>query len=369
MNISKRIFTLFISVLSFISLQLAAQSVPKFESLIYNFGNVEEDKGMVSHEFVFINKGPNILQIDTVEPECGCTTSKWSKDSIEVDESGTVLASFNPKGLSGNFQKEIIVKFKGLSNPSRLRLIGNVVPGISDPKAYYKKKIGGTRFRSNYFSIGPVQSDSSVERTFDVYNDTDTVLTFLDQINHPSHIKVSIEPMILNPGQTGKIRVYFDAKALNKLGFTSDLLTIATDELNRNAIKYLNISANVMYAFPEMNELEKKNAANIKFESLQHDFGKLIEGEIVEKKFKFTNIGKENLEILQTSASCGCTAGVSDKDLYQPGESGEIKVTFNSRNRNGFQNKFITVYSNSPLNPVVELKITAQVEKNVPEGE
>lgn len=369
MKISGILFSLItISLISF-SINLEAQSVPKFELLIYNFGNVQEDKGIVSHEFVFVNKGPNILEIDTVEPECGCTSSNWTKDSLEVGESGIIIVSFDPKGLSGNFQKEIIVKFKGLSNPSRLRVIGNVVPGISDPKAYYKKKIGGTRFRSNYFSLGSVENDTSIMRSYDVYNDSDTIITFLEQINYPSHMEVSIEPMSLKPGETGKINIFYDAKALDKLGFMSDLLTLATDEQNRNAMKYLNISANVLYAFPEMTEEEKENAANIKFTSTQHDFGTLIEGEIVETTFKFTNTGKEDLKILQTSVSCGCTAGLADKDIYKPGESGEIKVTFNSKRRKGYQNKFITVYSNAPSNPYLELKIRAEVKVSVPEGE
>ncbi len=369
MKFSGLTFVIIIISIFSVSLDLEAQSVPKFESLIYNFGNVQEDKGTVSHEFLFENKGPNQLEIDTVEPECGCTSSSWSKDTLEVGESGHVLANFDPRGLSGNFQKEILVKFKGLSNPSRLRIIGNVVPGISDPKGFYSKKIGGTRFRSNYFNMGPIRNDTSALRSFDVYNDTDTTINFLEQINHAKHMKVTIEPMRLEAGETGKINVFYDAKALNKLGFMSDLLTIATDEQNRDAMKYLNISANVMYAFPEMTDEEKKKAANIKFESMQHNFGKLIEGEIVETKFRFTNTGNEDLKILQTSASCGCTAGIADKEIYKPGESGEINVTFNSRRRSGFQNKFITIYSNAPLNPFLELKITAEVEKNVPESE
>ncbi len=49
------------------------------------------------------------------------------------------------------------------------------------------------------------------------------------------------------------------------------------------------------------------HSAIIKFEKDTHNFGKLIEGEIVTYSFKFTNLGKGPLVIGHASASCGCT--------------------------------------------------------------
>lgn len=345
------------------------QSIPKFESVIHNFGNISEDKGKVICEFLFTNQGPANLEIDTILTECRCATTKWSSNPIEKDSLGSIKVEFDPSDLTGNFQKEINVKFKEISKISRLRIIGNIVPGIGDPEKYYKKKIGGTRFRSNYLNMGKVFNDSSISKSFGVYNSSDTIITFFEQIGHSAHMDISIDPLSLKPGETGQINIKYDAKKLGKLGYQSDMITIASDEPNRNAMKYLNISANVLYAFPEMTDEERKNAANIRFEKKEHRFGDIIQGEIVKTSFKFTNTGKEALEILQTSVSCGCTAGKPDKEIYQAGESGEIKISFDSKGRGGPQNKFITVYTNAPLNPIIELRITAEVKNDVPEKE
>ncbi len=361
--------SLIISLLFFLSTPAISQAVPAFEEVIYNFGKIQEDKGAQGHTFIFLNKGPANLSIDTVETECGCTSSFWTREAIAKDSSGQISISFNPGGLGGDFQKEILVKFRDISNPTKLRIVGTVIPGLSDPKAYYKTKIGGTRFESNYLNIGKITLDTFITKSFDIYNDSDTVITFLDQIGYASHMEVQLEPQAIIAGETGKITVTFDARKLKSLGPRSDLITLTTDENNRNAIKYLHVSSEVKYPMPKLTEEELKNAPNIKFEKWTHNFGDLIEGEIVEVKFPFTNIGKSDLKIIQTSASCGCTAGVADKEIYSPGERGVINVTFNSRRRPGNQSKHITVYTNSPTNPEMDLRISAIVKTDIPESE
>lgn len=349
--------------------QVFSQAVPEFEETLFNYGKIREDKRPSPHEFRFVNKGPAELLIDTVIADCICISLSWSEEAIPVGKEGVVQVFLNPEGMSGNFQKTLELRFEEMSNPVKLRIIGQVQAGISDPVAFYKKKIGGTRFRSNYLNMGTVANDTVISKSFDVYNDSDTIITFFEQIGHAKHMDIRIEPMALEPGQTAKIWVQYDASALGELGQQSDMITIASDEKTRDALKYLNIAANVVYAFPEMSEEEKKSAANIHFTKTDHAFGDLIEGEIVATEFSFTNTGKQDLKILQTSVSCGCTAGVADKEVYKPGESGKIEVSFDSRNREGNQSKYITVYTNAPLNPVVRLKITANIGKNVPEAE
>ena len=62
------------------------------------------------------------------------------------------------------------------------------------------------------------------------------------------------------------------------------------------------------------------------FESDNHEFGPITEGEIVSYNFKFKNSGKAPLIITQASASCGCTVPEYSKDPIAPGQEGFIKV-------------------------------------------
>lgn len=104
---------------------------------------------------------------------------------------------------------------------------------------------------------------------------------------------------------------------------------------------------------------QKKQAA-FEFEKIEHDFGKIIEGEKLTYGFKFKNIGNADLIITAAEATCGCTVPEYPKKPISPGEEGIIKVMFNSSNRKGMQNKPITIIANTQPSSVV-LRIKAMV--------
>jgi len=98
----------------------------------------------------------------------------------------------------------------------------------------------------------------------------------------------------------------------------------------------------------------------IEFEKDVHDFGKVIQGEIVTFGFKFKNTGNADLVISQVKTSCGCTVPKFPKEVIKPGEEKVLSVTFNSEGRKGVQNKTATVVSNCQPNTKI-IRIKAQV--------
>lgn len=98
------------------------------------------------------------------------------------------------------------------------------------------------------------------------------------------------------------------------------------------------------------------------FEKTVHDFGAVIQGERLSYSFKFTNTGKSNLVISSTNSTCGCTTSAPPQAPIKPGETGEIKVTFDSRLKNGVINNQVLVAANTyPATTL--LRITADVKK------
>jgi hypothetical protein len=100
--------------------------------------------------------------------------------------------------------------------------------------------------------------------------------------------------------------------------------------------------------------------ADIKFDTLSHDFGTIIEGEMVMCYFEFENRGKGDLIITSVEATCGCTTPGWSKEPLKPGERDRLRVVFDSGGRSGSQLKWVTVNSNS-VNPEVRLSIQANV--------
>jgi hypothetical protein len=96
------------------------------------------------------------------------------------------------------------------------------------------------------------------------------------------------------------------------------------------------------------------------FDSETYDFGLIIQGEKVSHAFKFRNVGGSDLVITSASASCGCTVPKYENKPVKPEESGEIEVVFDSENREGIQNKSVTVLANTQPNRKI-LSFTANV--------
>jgi hypothetical protein len=103
----------------------------------------------------------------------------------------------------------------------------------------------------------------------------------------------------------------------------------------------------------------------IKFNTLEHDFGKVIQGEVVTFGFKFKNTGKSDLVIANISAACGCTASEYPKTPVKPGEENVVEVSFDSSGKQGFQNKTLEVAANTqPSNTVLSIKAIVIIPEN-----
>lgn len=107
----------------------------------------------------------------------------------------------------------------------------------------------------------------------------------------------------------------------------------------------VNTSANPTTAQPEVKP--EGPVPSFAFAKEIHDFGTINDGDIVEHVFQFTNSGEAPLIISNATATCGCTVPNWPKQPIAVGETGEIQVRFNSRNKAGIQNKTITITANT----------------------
>ncbi len=104
--------------------------------------------------------------------------------------------------------------------------------------------------------------------------------------------------------------------------------------------------------------------AEIKFDKTTHNFGNFSEkSPVVSCVFTFTNVGEQPLVVNQAVASCGCTVPEYTKTPIQPGEKGEIKVTYNGTGKfPGHFKKSITVRTNGTVE-MTRLSIEGDMEE------
>jgi len=85
----------------------------------------------------------------------------------------------------------------------------------------------------------------------------------------------------------------------------------------------------------------------IEFDAKEFDFGTIKQGDKVEHIYTFKNTGKNDLSVIEVRPSCGCTAPEWTKTPVKKGESGEIKIIFNSAGKSGSQHKSIALLTNT----------------------
>ena len=102
----------------------------------------------------------------------------------------------------------------------------------------------------------------------------------------------------------------------------------------------------------------------ITFENLVHDFGEVPPRMKQVGEFKFTNTGNGLLKITEVLKCCGVVAKL-DKEKFEPGESGVLKVEYRSGQRAGTMSKKLYVSSNDEQCPKVALTIKATIVPKV----
>ncbi len=112
--------------------------------------------------------------------------------------------------------------------------------------------------------------------------------------------------------------------------------------------------------FAQENQVAQNDS--IVFDKLEHDYGTIERGGEGDCVFTFTNKGQKPLVLSNVNTSCGCTVPEWPREPIAPGETGKIKVKYNT-NLAGIFNKSITVYSNA-ANSTVRLRIKGQVIVN-----
>jgi hypothetical protein len=361
----KRFLFLFAGLFAMSTAIMAQGPVLHFETTSHDFGRVKEDDGPVTYRYKFTNTGTSNLKITQVQPACGCTTSNWTKDSVAPGKSGYVDATFDVSHRPGHFSKSVTIYSNSNPNISLLTFSGEVLPHVKSLSDSFPYEMGNIRFEINNVNF---------ERLNNNVTDTVGYLPMVNTGNNPVIIKelnskgytyifAKNLPFTVPPHARVKFPIHYNPSQVRDYGFTySEVSLVTSDE--KMPEKKISILADIHQYVPKMTDEEKLKAARIFFPDNSHDFGAVKQGDIVTTEFAFTNKGKKDLIIYKVKTSCGCTVSEPEKSKLRPGETSNIKVSFNSSGKNGKEEKQITVYSNDPVNTEYTLKIFANISLN-----
>lgn len=104
--------------------------------------------------------------------------------------------------------------------------------------------------------------------------------------------------------------------------------------------------------------------AEFSFKKSTIKFPKTKQGVVLHGDYEFTNTGNQPLIISEIKVACSCTKYEFPKEPILPGKSGVIKVTYDSKDGYGWQDRTLDIYSNVKKNPVkVRFKVYVDEKK------
>lgn len=340
-----------------INLQAQDEPVIEFDETTHQFGDIPRGTP-ATHTFTFTNTSAEPIKLTNVRASCGCTTPNWPKEEIAAGESGKIDVRYNAAAI-GPFTKTVTVQYEGGQRPIILYIKGKVEADVNAEDQIYSNKVGSLGFDRLAHNMGVLNSDQRQTINFKVKNLGTSPVTFQEAAAEMM-LAVSYGKATLAPGEKTEISVTVNGENFLSPGAFTKAVRIPTNGDATGEIT-LNVVGNLNKVYTED---ELALMPNLAFERTTYDGGTVIEGEKVEVSYVFTNTGKSELVIESVKASCGCTASTPKDTVIPPGGTSEIMATFDSRGRQGVQNKSITVRSNDPDQATIILRLMVEVERD-----
>lgn len=105
-----------------------ASASPDFDHYAWNFGEIREAEGTVSHVFTLKNDGTGPLYVGRAIPSCSCITAVLPQEAILPGKTGELIVSFSPSGAVGDTFRSLEITDSEGRLLGTLSIEANVIP-------------------------------------------------------------------------------------------------------------------------------------------------------------------------------------------------------------------------------------------------
>lgn len=173
-----------------------------FNKRVFDFGEIKEENGLVSHEFEFRNGVGIPIYINGISSGCGCIKFEYSKKPVLPNEISKIKVYFNPAYRPGFFSKEIVVLYNDNVYYNRIWIKGTVIPCKHPVSDNYPYEYGeGLWMNLEVMAFGYMDKGDEKKMSLKFANDTDRDMKlFFIVIDGNTDVRFT-SPYILKAGE------------------------------------------------------------------------------------------------------------------------------------------------------------------------
>ena len=330
-----------------------------FNKYVHDFGQIDLSSGKHTYSFTFTNNNDKPVVVHTVISSCGCTAPEWTRSPVMPGKSGKITVTFLNDQGPYPFDKVLTVYISAVHKPILLRVKGVVTQKPKPLKVLYPEKYSVIGFRKRVEDFGTISQGAVTRGSIDVANlsSQPASLSFTN-ISEGLHI-ASIQDKIA-AGQKGEILFEVDTRSSDKWGVTRYSATPVVNGTSTG--KEIVIEAIIREDFSKMSKEEIDSSPLPMADRSTHNFGAVRSGEVVKASFDIKNLGKKDLSIRKADISDG-SLKVDFPSVISPMKSGKVNVSVNTSGQNGTKLYMITLITNSPSRPIINLIVSGEIKK------
>ena len=361
MRFLKNITATALSALLFISFsygQTGFDSALKFNKTIHNFGKISINDGERQCTFEFTNVSQKPVVINNIISSCGCAQPEWPKKPIMPGEKGEIKVTYLNDQGPYPFEKNITVYTSASRKPVILRISGiayekekslkELFPITVGPLGIMKNNIGAGQIEQGYAKSGSISIANFSQKAVEVkFADMDKGLS----------LKAS--PAIIEAGEVGEITYKIDTREALHWGNTAYSATLVCNGMKADT--RLKINCMIIDDISSLTAEEKNSGSMILARNSSVTLN-LKRGAVAEGVFSLRNTGAGNLVIHKADTNGDKFEIEYPQEEIRPGENFEIKARIDTGGISGEKIYTITLVTNSPKRPLVNLFVAIETE-------
>ncbi len=360
----------------------------ELDRTVYDFGDIQTSQGPVSCTYTVRNISDKPVTILNVISSCGCTDVKWTKESIPAGGKGTISATYKNEDGPFPFDKTLTAYFSDIKQPVVLHLRGIAHEKELPIGEMYPVHFGSLGMRSTELKAGNLSQGQQKSGEVKIANvgKTPIQIGFKD-VDEGLHLSVSPETIPAGGTATLTYTITSDRKHWGKCWYYAtptvggkpypSVQVVATEKRPERGVEAIVADPNPELApgkqrigvwavikedFSALTREQRASAANPMFQSSTFTFGPVKAGTKVEASFEGSNIGKSEFVIYKAdSDSRRITATQLPK--IKAGGKGTVKAVLDTSGLpSGEVLIILTLTTNSPLRPIVNLYVTGFIK-------
>lgn len=326
--------------------QQQGKTALRFDTTTWNFGNIQEVGGKVSHTFHFTNIHTSPVVIEEVISTCGCVIPVYSKQPVKPGHTGIITVTFDPKGRTNFFSKSIRVVSNSGQSVNTLWVKGtiNTMNRIEDEYPYsLSSDILADRMTLSYDLLQHNGRPKQLE--IRIYNRSDKMVRLSYSLLDKSGCLSISMPSSLQGRSCATIKI--TASPLKGFyGTFKDKIIISANSVHSSPIQIFGT------VIDDMRKVSTATAPRMKCSQSYFNFGNISLKKHIQRKVKVTNEGANPLIIRKIECPEFVSTNIRGEKVLKQNECLEVLFELNVSSSNHLLDAKVKLITNDTHQPV-----------------